>query len=137
EIREVQERIEEVAQAPDTTVLVRGESGTGKDLIARRVHEQSGRRHGPFLAINCASSNEATLEAELFGCEAGAFAGAGREGRDGLFAKAAGGTLFLDEIGAMDRALQAKLLRVLQERTFRRVGGSEDLPADVRIVAST
>jgi DNA-binding NtrC family response regulator len=136
-IREVHERIQEVAQAPDTTVLISGESGTGKELIARRVHEESERRHGPFVAVNCAALSENVLEAELFGYEAGAFHGVSREGRDGLFARAEGGTLFLDEIGEMSRSLQAKLLRVLQERTFRRVGGSQDLGADVRIIAGT
>ncbi len=136
-IREVQNRIDQVAHAPDTTVLVTGQSGTGKELVARCIHERSARRHGPFVAINCAALTESLLEAELFGYEPGAFTGAAREGKDGLFAVAAGGTLFLDEIGEMELSLQAKLLRVLQERTFRRVGGVQDIPADVRIVAST
>ncbi|MBL8731587.1 MAG: sigma-54-dependent Fis family transcriptional regulator [Planctomycetes bacterium] len=136
-IREVQTRIDQVAHAPDTTVLITGQSGTGKELVARCVHERSARRHGPFVAINCAALTEALLEAELFGYEPGAFTGAAREGKDGLFAVAAGGTLFLDEIGEMEPTLQAKLLRVLQERTFRRVGGVQDVPADVRIIAST
>jgi two-component system, NtrC family, response regulator AtoC len=136
-IREVQTRIDQVAHAPDTTVLVTGQSGTGKELVARCVHERSARRHGPFVAINCAALTEALLEAELFGYEPGAFTGASREGKDGLFAVAAGGTLFLDEIGEMEPTLQAKLLRVLQERTFRRVGGVQDVPVDVRIIAST
>ena len=136
-IRDVQTRIDQVAHAPDTTVLITGQSGTGKELVARCIHERSSRRHGPFVAINCAALTEALLEAELFGYEPGAFTGASREGKDGLFAVAAGGTLFLDEIGEMEPTLQAKLLRVLQERTFRRVGGVQDLPVDVRIVAST
>jgi DNA-binding NtrC family response regulator len=136
-IREVQTRIDQVAQAPDTTVLVTGQSGTGKELVARCIHERSARRSGPFVAINCAALTEALLEAELFGYEPGAFTGAAREGKDGLFAVAAGGTLFLDEIGEMETTLQAKLLRVLQERSFRRVGGVQDIAADVRIVAST
>ncbi len=136
-VREVQTRIDQVAHAPDTTVLVTGQSGTGKELVARCIHERSSRRHGPFVAINCAALTEALLEAELFGYEPGAFTGAAREGKDGLFAVASGGTLFLDEIGEMEPNLQAKLLRVLQERTFRRVGGVQDVPADVRIVAST
>ena len=136
-IREVQTRIDQVAHAPDTTVLVTGQSGTGKELVARRVHERSARRHGPFVAVNCAALTENLLEAELFGYEPGAFTGANREGKDGLFAVASGGTLFLDEIGEMEKSLQAKLLRVLQERTFRRVGGIHDLNADVRIIAST
>ena len=136
-IREVQTRIDQVAHAPDTTVLITGQSGTGKELVARCVHERSSRRHGPFVAVNCAALTEALLEAELFGYEPGAFTGASREGKDGLFAVATGGTLFLDEIGEMEPTLQAKLLRVLQERTFRRVGGVQDVPVDVRIVAST
>ncbi|MEZ6036263.1 MAG: sigma-54 dependent transcriptional regulator [Planctomycetota bacterium] len=136
-IREVQTRIDQVAHAPDTTVLITGQSGTGKELVARCVHERSTRRHGPFVAINCAALTEALLEAELFGYEPGAFTGANREGKDGLFAVAAGGTLFLDEIGEMEPTLQAKLLRVLQERSFRRVGGVQDVAVDVRIIAST
>lgn len=136
-IREVQNRIDQVAHAPDTTVLVTGQSGTGKELVARCVHERSQRCHGPFVAINCAALSENLLEAELFGYEPGAFTGASRDGKDGLFAQAAGGTLFLDEIGEMEKTLQAKLLRVLQERTFRRVGGVQDIGADVRIIAST
>ncbi|HEB53891.1 MAG TPA: sigma-54-dependent Fis family transcriptional regulator [bacterium] len=136
-IREVQTRIDQVAHAPDTTVLITGQSGTGKELVARCVHERSSRRHGPFVAVNCAALTEALLEAELFGYEPGAFTGASREGKDGLFAVATGGTLFLDEIGEMEPTLQAKLLRVLQERTFRRVGGVQDVPVDVRIIAST
>lgn len=136
-IREVQTRIDQVAHAPDTTVLVTGQSGTGKELVARCIHERSARRHGPFVAVNCAALTENLLEAELFGYEPGAFTGANREGKDGLFAIASGGTLFLDEIGEMEKSLQAKLLRVLQERTFRRVGGVQDINADVRIIAST
>ena len=136
-IRDVQNRIDQVAHAPDTTVLVTGQSGTGKELVARCIHERSARRHGPFVAVNCAALTESLLEAELFGYEPGAFTGANKEGKDGLFAVAAGGTLFLDEIAEMEPSLQAKLLRVLQERTFRRVGGVQDIPADVRIVAST
>jgi len=136
-VREVHSRIDQVAHAPDTTVLITGQSGTGKELVARCVHERSARRHGPFVAINCAALTEALLEAELFGYEPGAFTGASRDGKDGLFAQAAGGTLFLDEIGEMEKTLQAKLLRVLQERTFRRVGGVQDVNADVRIIAST
>ncbi|MCR9244994.1 MAG: sigma-54 dependent transcriptional regulator [bacterium] len=136
-IRDVQMRIDQVSHAPDTTVLVTGQSGTGKELVARCVHERSSRHHGPFVAVNCAALTEPLLEAELFGYEPGAFTGAAKDGKDGLFAVAAGGTLFLDEIGEMEPTLQAKLLRVLQERTFRRVGGVQDIPADVRIIAST
>jgi DNA-binding NtrC family response regulator len=136
-VRAVHNRIDQVAHAPDTTVLITGQSGTGKELIARCVHERSSRRHGPFVAVNCAALTENLLEAELFGYEPGAFTGASREGKQGLFAVAKGGTLFLDEIGEMAKTLQAKLLRVLQERTFRRVGGIQDIQADVRIIAST
>ncbi len=136
-VREVQTRIDQVAHAPDTTVLITGQSGTGKELVARCVHERSARRHGPFVALNCAALTEALLEAELFGYEPGAFNGASREGKDGLLVVASGGTLFLDEIGEMQQTLQAKLLRVLQERTFRRVGGVQDIPVDVRIITST
>ena len=123
--------------SPDTTVLITGERGCGKELAARRIHESSVRRHGPFVTINCAALVENLLETELFGHEAGAFTNAGREGRDGLFASCAGGTLFLDEIADMGKALQAKLLRVLQERTFRRVGGVRDIAADVRIIVAS
>ena len=136
-IRQVETRIDQVSHAPDTTVLITGNSGTGKELVARCIHERSARRHGPFVAINCAALTESLLEAELFGYESGAFTGASREGKEGLFAVAAGGTLFLDEIGEMAITLQAKLLRVLQERTFRKVGGVQDVSTDVRIVAST
>ncbi len=136
-LREVQNRIDQVAHAPDTTVLITGQSGTGKELVARCVHDRSSRRHGPFIAVNCAALTENLLEAELFGYEAGAFTGANKDGKDGLFAAAAGGSLFLDEIGEMDKALQAKLLRVLQERSYRKVGGVQDISSDARIIAST
>ena len=136
-IREVQTRIDQVAHDPDTTALITGQNGTGKELVARCIHERGARLHGPFVAINCAALTESLLEAELFGYESGAFNGASREGKDGLFTVAAGGTLFLDEVGQIEPALQAKLLRVLQERSFRRIGGVNDLAIDVRIIAST
>jgi DNA-binding NtrC family response regulator len=136
-IREVQARVDQFAQAPDTTVLVTGPRGAGKELVARSVHERSARREGPFVTVNCAAWTEALLEAELFGHEPGAFAGASSNGKDGLFAAAAGGTLFLDEIGALAPNLQARLLRVLHERAYRRVGGVRDLPVDVRVIASS
>ena len=98
-IQEVRTRIGQVAHAPDTTVLITGQSGSGKELVARCIHEQSDRRHGPFVAVNCAALTEALLEAELFGYEPGAFTGASRQGKDGLLAVASGGALFLDEIG--------------------------------------
>lgn len=131
------DQIQRVASTPRTTVLVTGESGVGKELVARAVHENSSRADGPFVALNCAALAENLLEAELFGYEPGAFSGAHPKGREGLIAAARGGTLFLDEIGELAPEMQAKLLRVLQERVFRRVGGSEDRSTDVRFVAST
>jgi DNA-binding NtrC family response regulator len=122
--------------AEEPTVLILGESGSGKEGIARMVHAGSRRGNGPWVAVNCANFNEQLLESELFGHERGAFTGANAQKR-GLFELARGGTLFLDEIGEMDIKLQAKLLRVLQEKVFRRVGGVSDIEADVRIVAAT
>ncbi|MBK7642507.1 MAG: sigma-54-dependent Fis family transcriptional regulator [Planctomycetes bacterium] len=136
-IRLVLESVERVAGTPRTTVLITGESGVGKELVARAVHEQSARAEKPFVALNCAALAEGMLEAELFGYEGGAFTGALPKGREGLVAAAEGGSLFLDEIGELPLELQAKLLRVLQERTFRRVGAQTDRRMDVRILAST
>jgi len=126
-----------VAATPRTTVLISGESGVGKELIARAVHERSARASFPFVGINCAALAESLLEAELFGYVAGAFTGGSTSGHAGLIAAAEHGSLFLDEIGELALPLQAKLLRVLQERTYRRVGGDADLQMDVRIIAST
>ncbi|GMU64522.1 MAG: hypothetical protein AMXMBFR36_07960 [Acidobacteriota bacterium] len=120
----------------DTTVLVTGESGTGKEVVARYLHRGSPRAKGPFVAINCAALPEQLLESELFGHERGAFTGA-LQSRAGRIEQAAGGTLFLDEVGEMSPAVQAKFLRVLQEREFQRVGGGRTLKADVRVVAAT
>ena len=120
----------------DTSVLIRGESGTGKELVARALHYNSHRKHGPFVAINCAAIPESLIESELFGHEKGAFTGADRR-KPGKFAQAEGGTLFLDEIGDISPATQVKLLRVLQERCYSLVGGNQDVKADVRIVAAT
>jgi len=122
--------------AEEPAVLILGESGTGKEGIARMIHAGSRRGKGPWVAVNCANFSEQLLESELFGHEKGAFTGAATQKR-GLFEIAKGGTLFLDEVGEMDVKLQAKLLRVVQEKTFRRVGGTADLETDVRIVAAT
>lgn len=119
-----------------TTVLILGESGVGKEVVARSLHENSTKKKGPFVKFNCAALPESLAESELFGHEAGAFTGAtGR--RQGRFERAAGGTLFLDEIGELSLAVQAKLLRVLQEREFERVGGSSVIKVDVRVLAAT
>ena len=120
----------------ETTVLITGESGTGKELVALAIHHASQRADGPFLAVNCAALPETLLESELFGHERGAFTGADRQ-KPGRFERAAGGTLFLDEIGELSPATQAKLLRVLQEHEFERVGGTTALRADVRVIAAT
>src|SRR5437899_3138103 len=117
-------------------VLVYGESGTGKELVARTIHERSNRRQGPFVAINCAAIPETLIESEIFGHERGAFTGA-IERRLGCFELADRGTLFLDEIAEMEVSVQAKLLRILQDNAFRRVGGREELHVDVRIIAAT
>jgi len=136
-IRRVLDQVGRVAGTPRTTALVTGESGVGKELVARAIHERSARAERPFVAVNCAAISEGLLEAELFGYEPGAFTGGDPAGRDGLLAAAEGGTLMLDEVGEMDPAMQVKLLRVLQERTYRRVGGAVDLPMDLRVVAAT
>jgi DNA-binding NtrC family response regulator len=117
-------------------VLIYGESGTGKELVARAIHEGSARASAPFIAVNCTAIPETLLESELFGHERGAFTDA-REARKGVFELGAGGTLFLDEVGDMSLASQAKVLRALEERTVRRVGGGRDIPVDVRLVSAT
>src|SRR5690606_34486562 len=120
----------------NASVLITGESGTGKEVIARTIHETGSRRQGPFVAINCAAIPETLLEAELFGYAKGSFTGA-IEKKIGLFEEAEGGTLFLDEIGDLTLALQAKLLRVLQDRKIKRIGENRFRDIDVRIIAAT
>jgi transcriptional regulator with GAF, ATPase, and Fis domain len=134
-LREALTRAAQVART-ETTVLITGESGTGKELVARAIHHASPRADGPFVAVNCAALPDTLLESELFGHERGAFTGADRQ-KPGRFELAAHGTLFLDEIGELSAAVQAKLLRVLQEREFQRVGGTATLKADVRLIAAT
>ena len=120
----------------DTTVLLTGESGTGKEVLARAIHAHSPRAEGPFLAVNCAALTETLVESELFGHERGAFTGADKQ-KPGRFELAAAGTLFLDEVAELPRGTQAKLLRVLQDHTFERVGGTQALTADIRLLAAT
>src|SRR5579871_3881525 len=135
-MRELLDFVRRIAVSEATSVLIEGENGTGKDLIAKTLHDQSPRQAEPFLAINCAAIPETLLESELFGFEKGAFTDA-RAQKRGLFELADKGTLFLDEIGEMSLSLQAKLLRVLEDQTFRRLGGLRDLKVDIRIVAAT
>lgn len=134
-IQEVYKAIGRVASR-DVTVLIQGESGTGKELVARAIYQHSQRANGPFLAINCAAIPESLLESELFGHERGAFTGAEHR-RIGKFEQSSGGTLFLDEIGDMSPSTQSKVLRVLQQQRFERVGGEETIETDVRIIAAT
>jgi sigma-54 specific flagellar transcriptional regulator A len=129
----VRRLIEQVAPS-QATVLITGESGTGKEVVARQIHEKSGRT-GPFVAVNCGAIPESLLESELFGHERGAFTGA-VSARAGRFEQAKGGTFFLDEIGDMPTVMQVKLLRVLEERVIERVGGTESIPVDVRLIAA-
>jgi len=134
-MRRIRRLIGQVAQH-DTTVLITGESGTGKEVVAQQIHASSPRAHKPFVAINCGAIPADLLESELFGHEKGAFTGAITQ-RKGRFELAEGGTLFLDEIGDMPLSMQVKLLRVLQERSFERVGGGRTIACDVRVVAAT
>ena len=134
-VRNVLLKIKKVAVA-DSTVLITGESGTGKELVARAIHEHSARRDFPFTVVNCAALPENLIESELFGYEKGAFTGA-LSRKPGKFESAQGGTVFLDEVGELPLASQPKLLRVLQEHTFERLGGSQSIAADFRVVAAT
>ncbi len=134
-MREVYQRVTRVASSP-FTVLITGETGTGKELVAQALHHNDATRTGPLVAVNCGAIPESLLESEFFGHERGAFTGADRV-RKGRFEQAAGGTLLLDEIGTLPLGMQAKLLRVLQDGTFERVGGGEMIQADCRIVAAT
>ncbi|APG29108.1 Fis family transcriptional regulator [Syntrophotalea acetylenivorans] len=135
-LQQVLDIVRKVALSEAGTVLVQGESGTGKELIARAIHHESSRADQPFMAINCSAVPETLLESELMGYEKGAFTDAKTQ-KKGLFELADGGTVFLDEIGDMSPAMQVKLLRILEERAFRRVGGTRDIKVDVRIVSAT
>src|ERR1700746_2945538 len=128
--------VRKVAASEATTILIQGESGTGKDLIAKAIHYQSRRQDKPFVAINCSAIPETLMEAELFGHERGAFTDA-KAMKKGLFEMADGGTLFLDEIGELSPLLQAKLLRVLEDQVIRRVGGVRDIQVNVRVIAAS
>lgn len=135
-MREIADTVEKLARSESATVLLQGESGTGKDLIARAIHARSTRSERPFLAINCTALPEHLVESELFGHERGAFTDA-RERKKGLAELADGGTLFLDEIGDMPPGVQAKLLRFLEDSKFKRLGGTTDVRVDVRVIAAT
>jgi len=135
-MKNVLEMMEKVARSDASTVLVQGESGTGKELVAKWIHYKSSRAERPFVAINCAAVPATLLESELFGHEKGAFTDA-KAMKKGLFELADGGTVFLDEIGDMEMGMQAKLLRFLEERTFRRIGGTKSFSVDVRIISAT
>lgn len=133
---EVKEFAKRIALA-DSNVLITGESGTGKELYASAIHNFSARKDFPFIPVNCASFEKNLIESELFGYEEGSFTGAKKNGKTGLFQLAQGGTLFLDEIGELEYGLQGKLLRVLQEKSIRKIGGSKEIPIDVRLICAT
>jgi two-component system, NtrC family, response regulator AtoC len=136
EMAKVKNLILKIAKSDATTVLIQGESGTGKELVARAIHASSARADKPFMAVNCAALPVTLLESELMGHEKGAFTDA-KAAKKGLFELADGGTVFLDEIGDMDLSMQAKLLRVLENKTFKRVGGVKDIKVDVRVISAT
>jgi transcriptional regulator with PAS, ATPase and Fis domain len=135
-MKHVAESAEKIADF-DVTVLLTGESGVGKNVIARYIHNQSKRKHAPMVEINCGSIPEALLESELFGYEPGSFSGAKNQGKKGLVEEAEGGTLFLDEIGELSLNLQVKLLTLIQEKKFYRVGGTKPIQVDFRLIAAT
>jgi DNA-binding NtrC family response regulator len=135
-IREMLSMAQKVAESEVSSVLLQGESGTGKDLVAKAIHYHSNRAEGPFVAINCAALPGTLIESELFGYEKGAFTDA-KARKEGMFEQAEGGTILLDEIGELELSLQAKLLRVLEEGAFRRVGGLKDIPFDARVIAAS
>src|SRR6059058_1306926 len=135
-MREMLALAHKVAESEVSSVLLQGESGTGKDLVAKAIHYHSTRSDHPFVAINCAALPGTLIESELFGYEKGAFTDA-KARKEGLFEQAEGGTIFLDEIGELELSLQAKLLRVLEEGAFRRVGGLKDMPFDARVIAAS
>jgi DNA-binding NtrC family response regulator len=134
-LQQIRDIIEKIAPT-NARVLITGSNGTGKELVARQIHEQSQRAKGPFIEVNCAAIPSELIESQLFGHEKGSFTSAIRQ-RKGDFEQASGGTLFLDEIGDMSLAAQAKVLRALQENKIMRVGGEKDIPVDVRIIAAT
>ncbi|MGL5414655.1 MAG: sigma 54-interacting transcriptional regulator [Clostridium sp.] len=129
--------ISKIYSKTDETILINGESGTGKELFAQSIHNESDRKRNPFVAVNCASISENLLESELFGYEGGAFTGARKDGKIGLFELAHRGTIFLDEIGEISKHLQSSILRVIQEKEIRRVGGDNVIPIDIRIICAT
>ena len=130
-------KLAELYAKTDGAILIQGESGTGKELFAQSIHNASNRSSGPFVAVNCAAIHENLLESELFGYEGGAFSGARKDGKQGLFELAHNGTIFLDEIGEVSKGIQARLLRVLQEKEIMRVGGDRIIPIDIRIISAT
>lgn len=135
-MKQLLEQVREVAENPKSSVMLLGETGTGKEFFARVIHHNGPRMSGPFIGVNCTAIPKELFESELFGYERGAFTGANQR-KIGLLEKAEGGTLFLDEIGDLDLSMQAKLLRVIQERSFRRVGGTDDIGVDFRLITAT
>ena len=135
-MKQLLEQVREVAENPKSSVMLLGETGTGKEFFARVIHHNGPRASGPFIGVNCTAIPKELFESELFGFERGAFTGANQR-KPGLLEKAEGGTLFLDEIGDLDQSMQAKLLRVIQERSFRRLGGTDDLGVDFRLITAT